>query len=65
MAFRRGVYKEGLKRHEAGKTASDERQVAYSRQAVKQTNLVNTVMLDGTMEAYRKGIYAASDILRQ
>lgn len=38
---------------------------AYSRQAVKQTNLVNTVMLDGTMEAYRKGIYAAADIVRQ
>ncbi|MDY4007499.1 MAG: phage minor capsid protein [Candidatus Limiplasma sp.] len=38
---------------------------AYSRQAVKQTNLVNTVMLEGTMEAYRKGIYAATDIVRQ
>lgn len=38
---------------------------SYSRQAVEQTNLVNTVMLDGTMEAYRKGVYASRDILRE
>lgn len=37
----------------------------YSRQAVNQLNLVNTVMLDGTIRAYRAGVYAASDIIRQ
>lgn len=37
----------------------------YSRQAVNQLNLVNTVMLDGTLRAYRAGVYAASDIIRQ
>lgn len=37
----------------------------YSRQAVNQLNLVNTVMLDGTLRAYRSGVYAASDIIRQ
>lgn len=38
---------------------------AYSRQARNQLNLVNTVMLDGTLEAYRKGVYAAVDIFKQ
>lgn len=38
---------------------------AYSRQARNQLNLVNTVMLEGTAEAYRKGVYAASDIVKQ
>lgn len=38
---------------------------AYSRQALNQLNLVNTVMLDGTLEAYRKGVYAATDIVKQ
>lgn len=38
---------------------------AYSRQARNQLNLVNTVMLDGTLEAYRKGVYAAVDIVKQ
>lgn len=37
----------------------------YSRQAVNQLNLVNTVMLDGTVRAYRSGVYAASDIIKQ
>ncbi|MGN1020332.1 MAG: phage minor capsid protein, partial [Aristaeellaceae bacterium] len=37
----------------------------YSRQAVDQLNLVNTVMLDGTWQAYQAGVYQASDILRQ
>lgn len=37
---------------------------SYSRQAVNQMNLVNTVMLDGTAKAYRAGIYAAVDIVR-
>lgn len=37
----------------------------YSRQAVNQLNLVNTVMLDGTLRAYRAGVYAASDIIKQ
>lgn len=37
----------------------------YSRQAVNQLNLVNTVMMDGTIRAYRAGVYAASDIIRQ
>ena len=38
---------------------------AYSRQARNQLNLVNTVMIDGTLEAYRKGVYAAVDIVKQ
>lgn len=38
---------------------------SYSRQAKNQLNLVNTVMLEGTAEAYRKGVYAAVDIVRQ
>lgn len=38
---------------------------AYSQQAVNQINLVNTVMLDGTVRAYRSGVYAASDIIKQ
>ena len=38
---------------------------AYSRQARNQLNLVNTVMLEGTAEAYRKGVYAAVDIVKQ
>ena len=37
----------------------------YSRQAVNQLNLVNTAMLDGTLRAYRAGVYAASDIVKQ
>lgn len=37
----------------------------YSRQAVNQLNLVNTVMLDATIQAYRSGVYAASDIIKQ
>lgn len=38
---------------------------AYSRQAVSQLNLVNTVMLDGTMEAYRNGVYKLKDIVQK
>lgn len=38
---------------------------AYSRQARNQLNLVNTVMLDGTLGAYRKGVYASVDIVKQ
>lgn len=38
---------------------------AYSRQAVSQLNLVNTVMLDGTMEAYRNGVYKLKDIVNK
>lgn len=37
----------------------------YSHQAVNQLNLVNTVMLDGTLRAYRAGVYAASDVVKQ
>lgn len=39
--------------------------LAYSRQAADQLNLVNTVMLDGTLQAYRKGVYQAKNILEQ
>lgn len=39
--------------------------LAYSRQATDQLNLVNTVMLDGTLQAYRKGVYQAKNILEQ
>jgi len=38
---------------------------AYSRQARNQLNLVNTVMLASTADAYRKGVYAAVDIVKQ
>ena len=38
---------------------------AYSRQAVQQMNLVNTVMLDGCMQAWRKGVYMLSNAVRQ
>lgn len=38
---------------------------AYSRQARNQLNLVNTVMLESTAAAYRKGVYAAVDIVKQ
>lgn len=39
--------------------------MAYSRQARSQLNLVNTVMLESTAEAFKKGIYAAVDIVRE
>ncbi|MBQ7844991.1 MAG: hypothetical protein IJ392_02440 [Clostridia bacterium] len=38
---------------------------AYSRQAMQQTNLVNTVMLEGTWKAYQDGVYQAANILKQ
>jgi len=38
---------------------------AYSKQAKNQLNLVNTVMLSGTLEAYRQGVYKATDIMKQ
>lgn len=38
---------------------------AYSRQAVQKMNLVNTVMLDGCMQAWRKGVYTLSNAVRQ
>lgn len=41
------------------------RLTAYSRQAVDQLNLVNTVMLDGTWQAYQAGVYQAADVMRQ
>lgn len=42
-----------------------DRLTAYAAQAREPLNLVNTVMLEGTMDAYRKGVYAATDIVRQ
>jgi hypothetical protein len=39
--------------------------MAYSRQARSQLNLVNTVMLESTAEAFRKGVYAAVDIVKE
>lgn len=38
---------------------------SYSRQARNQLNLVNTVMLESTASAFRKGVYAAVDIVKQ
>ena len=38
---------------------------SYSRQARNQLNLVNTVMLESTASAFRKGVYAAVDVVKQ
>lgn len=38
---------------------------SYSRQARNQLNLVNTVMLESTADAYRKGVYAAVEVAKQ
>lgn len=38
---------------------------SYSRQAKNQLNLVNTTMLESTADAFRKGVYAAVDVVRQ
>lgn len=38
---------------------------AYSKQARSQLNLVNTNMLQGTLDAFRRGIYQANDIVTQ
>lgn len=38
---------------------------AFSRQAKSQLNLVNTTMLESTADAFRQGVAAANEIIRQ
>lgn len=38
---------------------------AFSRQAKSQLNLVNTTMLESTADAFRQGVSAANDIIKQ
>lgn len=38
---------------------------AFSRQAKSQLNLVNTTMLESTADAFRQGVAAANDIIKQ
>lgn len=39
--------------------------LAYSRQAYNQLNLVNSTMMQGAVDAYRRGVYAANSVITQ
>lgn len=61
-AARKGLL-EGPKRSETAYVRS--KLEAYSRQAMRQLNLVNTVMLDGTLRHYRRMVSDLAPIMRQ